>query len=305
MKANDYTTKKFYLLMMVTAFLWATNVQPAKAATIIEQTSELYVFSIENLAFPDGHCDYIYSPSVRFSQGFLNYLDAEYPAIQNFIPSVANELVRAYFLAESTNLPVGEFYGGVNNLDAFTIDYWDDIVNVLLNPDIGMGACSDCEIAGQNISITSADGLVLYADGRRYEDRIVEFYEQNKQTYTNESNYTSISYEYVDGRLVMVTREIIERENMDVYNLAVKFNAGTETGIKTGEKTAFFATPVAGGLLIKGLVPGDRFEVYDISGQIVYSSKASNTEEFVKLNIKGVYIIKAGKELVKAIIHNS
>ena len=313
MKAKIYKTNNFYMLMMVIAILMAVNVQPVKAADgikpefvtqdaiIIEQTSELYIFSIENLALPDAHCNYVYSPSIIFSQGFLDYCNVNYPAI-GLLPAMASDLILAYFNGESANLPVG--YGGINYLDAFTIDYWDDIVNVLLNPDIGMGACSDCGISGQNISITSADGLVLYGNGQRYEDRIAEFYTQNKQTYANESNYTNITYRYIDGKLVVVTQEVIERECMDVYYLTVKFNAEIEAGIKTGEKTALSAMPVVGGLLIKGLVPGEQFNIYNISGQTVYSSKANNIEELVKLDVKGVYIIKSGRDVVKVIENN-
>ena len=54
------------------------------------------------------------------------------------------------------------------------------------------------------------------------------------------------------------------------------------------------------GLLhVSGLVPGEQLTIYSVTGALVYQTIASSTETDLPLNVKGLYLIKAGNRTVK------
>lgn len=219
-----------------------------KANTTIEQKSSLYNMQIE---MDNGSrvqtFNYLYSSNILFSEGFLNYLNQNYPGISSLAPTVANELAIAYFKGivsgdvqqlyngKGSYEYAGWFYGGVEDLDAFTISYWDDIVNVANNTNI---------CPGRTLQIKTTSGVILaeYTGGqfgldnniiKRYEDRISKYYQQNKKTYTNESYSSDVKYGYADGELTVLTQEIINKENVDVYDIdLVKYSSPLVLNIK-------------------------------------------------------------------------
>jgi hypothetical protein len=78
----------------------------------------------------------------------------------------------------------------------------------------------------------------------------------------------------------------------------------TATGIadvETWRATSLHATSTNGGLQVFGLVPGEVFSIYNLSGQLVYKGKAATPEQFVPLNVRGIYIVVAGERRVKAV----
>jgi hypothetical protein len=55
------------------------------------------------------------------------------------------------------------------------------------------------------------------------------------------------------------------------------------------------------GLLVRGLVTGETFAVYNLYGQLVYTGKATGSEQLVPLNGRGVYVVTADSRRVKAV----
>jgi hypothetical protein len=61
------------------------------------------------------------------------------------------------------------------------------------------------------------------------------------------------------------------------------------------------AASANGVLLITGLVPGERFRIYNLQGQLVRHGKATATEARILLRERGVYIVTAGNRVAKAV----
>jgi hypothetical protein len=74
-----------------------------------------------------------------------------------------------------------------------------------------------------------------------------------------------------------------------------------DTGIEDVSPSAtLYAVPIGDGLQVHGLVPGEVFSIYNISGQLLFSGKATANEQFVSLRERGVYIVTTGNRSVKA-----
>jgi hypothetical protein len=56
-------------------------------------------------------------------------------------------------------------------------------------------------------------------------------------------------------------------------------------------------------MYVEGLNIGDRLEVYSVIGNLIYLGVARNEIEYVKLNTRGVYIVKAGSRVVKVVYY--
>jgi hypothetical protein len=73
------------------------------------------------------------------------------------------------------------------------------------------------------------------------------------------------------------------------------------TGTENPQSAKLYAVSTGRGLLIRGLVSGETFAVYNLYGQLVYTGKATGSEQLVPLNGRGVYVITAGSRRVKAV----
>ncbi|MDR1368862.1 MAG: hypothetical protein LBJ72_01860 [Dysgonamonadaceae bacterium] len=47
------------------------------------------------------------------------------------------------------------------------------------------------------------------------------------------------------------------------------------------------------------MTPGKTFAVYNVSGQLIYSGRATAQEQRVPLNVRGIYIVASGNQRVK------
>jgi hypothetical protein len=77
----------------------------------------------------------------------------------------------------------------------------------------------------------------------------------------------------------------------------------TPTGIEHVETqciASLHAVSTGGGLQVRGLVPGETFAVYNLSGQLIYKNKAVAPEQFVPLHVRGIYVVASGNQRVKA-----
>jgi hypothetical protein len=61
------------------------------------------------------------------------------------------------------------------------------------------------------------------------------------------------------------------------------------------------AVSTSSGLQVRGLVPGEMFGIYDISGRLQFKGKATAAEQLVPLRERGVYIAVSGNRRVKAV----
>ncbi len=227
----------FFAMALVSSADAATGmrVEATKGPAVVKQnTSSVYNMSIkvnDHIQVQELH--YVYSPSILFTPDLLNYLNTNFPGMTNLLPAVSNEMAIAYFKAMRdgglTQLynggggrwEMGWGYGGVNNLDAFTLLYWDSIVDVATNSSI---------VPGRNLSIKTPQGIDLiritdyndvYYKVESNQAAVDKFYNDNKSTFVNESIASQESYGYVDGVLTRLTQDVITRENVDIYNLSV------------------------------------------------------------------------------------
>jgi hypothetical protein len=75
----------------------------------------------------------------------------------------------------------------------------------------------------------------------------------------------------------------------------------TPTGIENPQSAKLYAVSTGGGLQVCGLIPGETLAVYSMSGQLIYSGKATATEQLVPLNVQGIYIAVSGNRRVKTV----
>jgi hypothetical protein len=74
------------------------------------------------------------------------------------------------------------------------------------------------------------------------------------------------------------------------------------TGIEDVSPSAtLYAVPSSDGLQVCGLVPDEVFSIYNISGQLLFSGKATAAEQLVLLRERGVYIVTTGNRSVRAV----
>ena len=73
------------------------------------------------------------------------------------------------------------------------------------------------------------------------------------------------------------------------------------TDIKNAESSTLKAYVRNGTLHIFGLQSGKLLRIYNIAGQLIYSSNAKTTEEYVPLTTQGVFFIKMEEKIVKVI----
>ena len=69
----------------------------------------------------------------------------------------------------------------------------------------------------------------------------------------------------------------------------------------TNNDSPLRAVSTSNGLQVFGLVPGEMFGIYDISGRLQFKGKATATEQLVPLRERGVYIAVSGNRRVKAV----
>jgi hypothetical protein len=75
----------------------------------------------------------------------------------------------------------------------------------------------------------------------------------------------------------------------------------TPTGINSSAAQTLQAISTDGGLQVRGLVPGEVFSIYNLSGQLVYNGNATAPEQFVPLNVRGIYIVASGNQRIKTV----
>jgi hypothetical protein len=86
--------------------------------------------------------------------------------------------------------------------------------------------------------------------------------------------------------------------------IAATFKPTVLTGIadvETGHAPSLQAIPTENGLHIKGLVPNEVFGIFNLQGQSVYKGKAIAPEQFVPLNVRGIYIVVSGERRTKVV----
>jgi hypothetical protein len=71
--------------------------------------------------------------------------------------------------------------------------------------------------------------------------------------------------------------------------------------VETQNFASLRAVSANGGLQVRGLVAGETFAVYNMSGQLIYNAKATTSEQFVPLNVRGIYIVVSGNRRVKTV----
>ncbi len=152
----------------------------------------------------------------------------------SYIPAVNGEMNASFTLLEAsgsmaqdwnnqgTFRDVGWGFGGAAGLDANSVSYWDDIIRVANNTKICPGRTQAIVDLKGNVlaSYSGSNGAesVLTINQAAYN----KFLNDNKSTESViKSVSSSVSYAYVDGVLTPIEKEVIEREDHDVYNLAV------------------------------------------------------------------------------------
>ncbi|GAB6393955.1 MAG: Ig-like domain-containing protein [Bacteroidales bacterium] len=83
-------------------------------------------------------------------------------------------------------------------------------------------------------------------------------------------------------------------------DLIVEIRGFNGTGVAETAGGVLRTIPTSDGFTVTGLVAGEVFSVYNLQGQLVYQGRATASEEAVYLRNKGVYIVVAGAERVKA-----
>jgi hypothetical protein len=73
------------------------------------------------------------------------------------------------------------------------------------------------------------------------------------------------------------------------------------TGTETPQPTPLKAYLQNGTLHISGLAPGKPWRLYSIAGALVYQSIAQSDEGYVTLSVRGIYIVKSGKDTIKVV----
>jgi hypothetical protein len=83
--------------------------------------------------------------------------------------------------------------------------------------------------------------------------------------------------------------------------LQVSFTVTVNSGIESAESQELRAVSIGGELHVSGLIPGETLSIYSIQGQLSYKSKATATEQTIRLRERGVYIVVAGERRVKTV----
>jgi hypothetical protein len=92
----------------------------------------------------------------------------------------------------------------------------------------------------------------------------------------------------------------VNGEDLTPVSVTLAFTV-TPTDAERLQSAKLYAVPTGRGLLVRGLVPGETFAVYNLYGQLIYSGKATDGEHSVPLNARGVYVITSGSRRVKAV----
>jgi hypothetical protein len=88
---------------------------------------------------------------------------------------------------------------------------------------------------------------------------------------------------------------------MPDFVVTVRTTFNSLTGVNNPESADLKATSTGSGLLITGLQANELFRVYSLQGTLIYQGKATSTETFVNLPVRGIYIVAAGDRKIKAI----
>ncbi|MDR2533525.1 MAG: hypothetical protein LBC81_01915 [Tannerellaceae bacterium] len=75
------------------------------------------------------------------------------------------------------------------------------------------------------------------------------------------------------------------------------------TAIDAAQAAAFIVRPLGGALQISGLSIGEELSVYTISGRVIYKGKATASEIYLPINVRGALIVVAGKRSVKTVLN--
>ncbi|MDR2533535.1 MAG: hypothetical protein LBC81_01965 [Tannerellaceae bacterium] len=65
---------------------------------------------------------------------------------------------------------------------------------------------------------------------------------------------------------------------------------------------AFIVRPLGGALQISGLSIGEELSVYTISGRVIYKGKATASEIYLPINVRGALIVVAGEKTAKVVM---
>jgi len=83
---------------------------------------------------------------------------------------------------------------------------------------------------------------------------------------------------------------------------ATPYDDLTNIGVETGRAPSLQAYAINGQLHVSGLTVGDLWAIYNISGSMIYQSKAIDEKADVYLNTSGIYIIVSGMQRVKVVM---
>jgi hypothetical protein len=85
------------------------------------------------------------------------------------------------------------------------------------------------------------------------------------------------------------------------YTAECVVTVSSTTGVEDVSPSAtLYAVPASDGLQVYGLVPNEVFSIYNMSGQLRFSGKATAAEQLVPLRERGIYIVVSGNRSVKA-----
>jgi hypothetical protein len=83
--------------------------------------------------------------------------------------------------------------------------------------------------------------------------------------------------------------------------LPAGWSAITIVGTPTVGVSTLSVRAAAGGLRIAGLAGGETLTLYNMHGRLIYTGKTASGEQLVQLREHGIYIVVAGKQVIKAI----
>ena len=90
------------------------------------------------------------------------------------------------------------------------------------------------------------------------------------------------------------------------FSLWIPLNVTIKNNTVTGSQELLQPAPLCawmynGQLRVTGLIVGEPLEIYNLTGQLIFSSIVTANEIDILLNVQGVYIVKAGDRTVKAV----
>ena len=118
---------------------------------------------------------------------------------------------------------------------------------------------------------------------------------------TSDPLVATVDYDGVVNFVGAGTATITATTSDGGYTVDCVVRVGSDTGTEDVSASAtLYAAASSDGLRLFGLVPGEAFRIYNVSGQLLFRGKATAVEAFVPLREHGVYVVTSGNRSVKA-----